>query len=166
MGPGEPSPASSRAGRLSLPLQNAPLLLGPFKLEQDARYTTKVFHINLQLFDSLSRSFKNPQSNVIQELQFRAYLGSAEPNFGAQQQQHQCRSSQAAAARLNNNNGLCNWPELFQLFINQQLVRLDRSKVSSGGSIAASVFQYCQPGDNYLEIQAKDCYCVSKTFII
>ena len=76
--------------RLTLPLRDTPLL-GPFRLDQDAQFTTRVFHLKPQLFETLSKSLSlaNPQSaTVVQELQLRTYLvgppggpaGSNSPN--------------------------------------------------------------------------------------
>lgn len=131
--------------RLTLPLSDAPVL-GPFRLDHDAQFTSKVFHIKPQLFEALSKSMSlvNPQTaSVVQELQFRAYLIKA-PN------------GNDANSSANVQGRACNWPELFQVSVNQRMLHLDRSKVAHK---AIDVFQFCQMGNNVLDIQVNDCYC-------
>jgi len=155
--------------RLTLPLRDTPLL-GPFKLEHDAQFTTKIFHLKGQLFETLSKSMSlaNPQTaTVVQELQFRVYLSSefgglsangnaptgtrpgdsllASNKHNQQQQQHQQQT--------------CTWPQFMQLSVNQNPVHLDRASQTGGACQWVDVFRYCQPGDNLLEIEVKDCYC-------
>ena len=93
-------------------------------------------------------------ATVIQELQFRAYLIKQDQPQG---------NSLLASNSNNNNNHLqpvktCSWPDLFQVSVNQNVVHLDRSK---SGHKAVDIFQFCQYGDNVLDIQVNDCYCVS-----
>lgn len=156
---GELAPSQTR---LTLPLQEGPLL-GPFRLDHDVSFTQKVFHIKPRLFETLSKSMQliNPQTaTVIQELQFRAYLIKPSP---AGVQHHQGDSLLASNSQPANSK-TCNWPELFQLSINQNLIHLDRSKAAHK---AVDIFQYCQAGENRLEIQVNECYCVSiMTYLI
>lgn len=143
--------------RLTLPLSDAPVL-GPFRLDHDVQFTSKVFHIKSQLFEALSKSMNliNPQTaSVVQELQFRAYL--------IKQQKPAAGDGLLAA---NVQGGACNWPELFQVSVNQQILNLDRSKSpQSGAHKAINVFQFCQLGSNVLDIQVNDCYC-SHEFVL
>lgn len=146
--------------RLTLPLREAPLL-GPFRLDHDAQYTSKVFHIKARLFETLSKSMQlvNPQAaTVIQELQFRAYLIKPTSSSSSSNSQHQQGDSLLASNSQPADSKTCNWPELFQLSINQNVIHLDRSKAAHK---AVDIFQYCNAGDNMLEIQVNDCYCVS-----
>lgn len=163
--------ADQQPTRLTLPLRDSNLL-GPFKLDHNVNFISKVFHIKQQLFDTLSKSFNliSPQTaTVIHELQFRAYLVN---NNQKQQQQHNSSCAGNHHHQHQNNNSLnggdsllasspimgraCNWPELFQVSINQNVVQLDRTK---GSHKAVDIFQFCQPGDNIIEIQVSDCYC-------
>lgn len=149
--------------RLTLPLRDAPLL-GPFRLDHDAQCTTKVFHIKSQLFETLSKSMNlvNPQTaTVIQELQFRAYL--IKPTTSGSSQGDSLLASNNQPTNVNLQNRACDWPELLQLSVNQNVVHLDRSKAAHK---AVDIFQFCHLNDNILEIQVNDCYCVSITSLI
>lgn len=145
--------------RLTLPLRDAPLM-GPFRLEHDAQFTSKVFHIKSQLFEQLSKSMSlmNPQAAIaIQELQFRSYIIKSSSSQGDSLLAPN-NNNQQATNQLHQPTKACSWPELFQLSVNQNVIHLDRSKAQHK---AIDIFQYCQMGDNMLEIQVNDCYCVS-----
>lgn len=163
-----PSPVDQRVidhqARLTLPLRDAPLL-GPFRLEHDEQISSRVFHIKPQLFEALSKSMNlvNPQAaTVIQELQFRAYVVGAGPTG---KQTNGTNHSPHGDSLLASNNQQqqqakpCNWPEHLQVCVNENVIQLDRSKV--GAHKAVDIFQYCRMGDNVLEMQVNDCYCVS-----
>lgn len=152
-----PTSLTNQVARLTLPLRDAPLL-GPFRLDHDAQFTSKVFHIKPQLFDTLSKSISlmNPQTaTVIQELQFRAYLVNS-PSGKSTTNGDSLLASNNQQQQINNQGKSCNWPELFQLSVNQQVIPLDRSKQSHR---AVDIFQFCHLGDNVLDIQVNDCYC-------
>lgn len=157
--------------RLTLPLSDSPVL-GPFRLDHDAQFTSKVFHIKPQLFEALSKSMNliNPQTaSVVQELQFRAYL--IKPPA---QQQTNCLNGgdSLLLAAANVQGRACNWPELFQVSINQNILNLDRSSPPTKLSPqqqqqhkAIDVFQFCRLGNNVIDIQVNDCYC-SHEFVL
>lgn len=163
----------SAQARLTLPLRDA-LLSGPFRLEHDRQFTSKVFHIKPELFDTLSKSMNlanHQTAAVVQELQFRAYLVNPNNNNGSnsnsspKSNEHSLLASNHQHHHYNHTNqsggGVmggksCNWPDMFQISVNQQQVHLDRSKQAHR---PVDVFQFCQLGDNVLEIQVNDCYC-------
>lgn len=183
----QPTAAAAAAGtaRLTLPLGGAPLL-APFKLAHDAQFTSKVFHIKPQLFETLSKSMglANPQTaTVIQELQFRAYLTSNH-NSTPNKHNHNHTDSLLASSnqqQTNQPSKECNWPELFQLSVNQSVVHLDRGQstptttaptttqtaklVQQQQHKPADIFHLCLLGDNVIEIQVNNCYC-SHEFVL
>lgn len=162
--PGGPDALAQQSSqtRVTIPLEGP--LMGPFRLDHDAQFTSRVFHINAKLFDTLSKSMQlmNPQTAIaVQELQFRAYL--VEPSSAAATHNNiNSRGGGGDSLLASNhqptNSKSCNWPELLQLSINQNVIHLDRSKAAHK---AVDIFQYCHAGDNVLEIQVNDCYCVS-----
>lgn len=150
-GPNLPAPM-----RVTLPTG---LILHPFRLEHDAQCISKVFHLRAatyQQLNELSRPGQNHIANVIHELQFRAYL-SQPANSHHQQQQQQRHGHSLLNKQPGSMNGKqCNWPELFQVSVNGNMLHLDRSK---GAHKAVNIFQFCHVGDNKLDIQVNDCYC-------
>jgi len=146
-------PVTPSQTRLTLPLRDSPIL-GPFRLDHDAQFTSKVFHVEPQLFETLRKSvgLNTQTAAVIQELQFCANLVK-QPTGNSQGD-----SLLASNNQLNAQVKVCNWPEHFQVSINQNIVHLDRPKT---GHRAVDVYGLCRPGDNVLDIQVNDCYCVS-----
>lgn len=162
--------------RLTLPLRDS-LLLGPFKLEHGVQFSSRTFHLRPQLFEALSKSMMQQQQQtgaVIQELQFRAYLSDVAAAGSKPGDSLLAQNNRNAATTALATNS-CQWPELFQLSCNQQIVHLDRSSLGGGGlnraatttlaHKAADIFPYCQVGDNLLEFQVNDCYC-SHEFVL
>lgn len=148
--------------RVTLPTR---VILHPFRLKHEDQRTLLIFKLEASAFQQLNNSSieasQNPNATAIHELQFRSYLVQPPPQLH-RQGNSLLNKPLSGQSQLILNGKQCDWPESFQVSVNGNVIHLDRSK---GEHRAANIFQFCQPGENQLDIQVNGCYC-SHEFVI
>lgn len=140
-----------RPTRISIPSTRArghESLFSPFKIEHESQYFTKVFLLGANILELLIPQTKlqhpndphpqHPLESIVFELQLRAYQVSSVNDPQSRQQQGDSLLNNKRVCYKNNRNGSqisnliygkqCHWPESLQLYVNDQLVSLERTQ--------------------------------------